>query len=282
VITSFDELVRERPEWASWIAVVAAAVADIDDPAWDAVDPCRASAADDDAPLLALRTLNVDRAAVQRHVDRVMRHAAVDAAGETPWVSPLFDPLDVLEAAINRHGERLTQYAQSAGVDAERFRAVASLLAQPLLHACRRRCASDVAESWARGYCPVCGGWPAFAEVRGVERSRYLRCGDCGGEWESRCLECAFCGTSDHEQLISLVPEREFNGKTIDACNACRGYVKVFTTLRGSLPAEVLLNDLATAELDIAAAMQGYRRIGEPGYALDAKVVEHDATERRR
>ena len=52
------------------------------------------------------------------------------------------------------------------------------------------------------GYCPVCGAWPAFAEMRGIERSRYLRCGRCGGGWQAQCLSCSYCGMTDHEELI--------------------------------------------------------------------------------
>ena len=33
---------------------------------------------------------------------------------------------------------------------------------------------------WQQGYCPICGGWPLLAELRGIELAQYLRCAACG------------------------------------------------------------------------------------------------------
>jgi FdhE protein len=122
------------------------------------------------------------------------------------------------------------------------------------------------------GYCPVCGAWPALAEVRGIERSRYFRCGRCGGEWQSHCLLCPYCGMNDHKELVSLVPEKSGSNSVIEACKRCLGYVKTFTTLQGSLPAKVLLDDLASVDLDVAALEQGYKRPPGAGYSLNVKI----------
>ena len=59
----------------------------------------------------------------------------------------------------------------------------------------------------------------------------------------------------------------------IDACKRCLGYVKTFTTLQGSPPANVMVDDLASVDLDIAALEQGYRRPEGAGYSLDIKIV---------
>jgi FdhE protein len=126
-------------------------------------------------------------------------------------------------------------------------------------------------------YCPVCGAWPALAEVRGIERSRHFRCGRCGGEWQSRCLLCPFCGMADHNELVSLVPENSGSNAVIDACKRCLGYVKTFTMLQGSPPAKVLLDDLGSVELDVAALEQGYRRPQGNGYLLNVTVSDSSA-----
>jgi FdhE protein len=123
------------------------------------------------------------------------------------------------------------------------------------------------------GYCPLCGAWPAFAEVRGIERLRYLRCGRCGGQWEAHPLRCLFCNMDDHEQLLSLVPQNDASStRLIEACKHCSGYLKSFTTLQGSDPLAVALDDLASVDLDTAAVEQGYRRPDGPGYPLDTTV----------
>ena len=43
---------------------------------------------------------------------------------------------------------------------------------------------------WQQGYCPICGGWPLLAELRGIELAQYLRCAACGSGWRSRRMFC--------------------------------------------------------------------------------------------
>jgi FdhE protein len=120
----------------------------------------------------------------------------------------------------------------------------------------------------------VCGSWPAFAEVRGIDRSRYFRCGRCGSEWYARALVCAFCGLSDHQQLTSLVPAKTDMHAVIDACHGCRGYVKAFTRLQGCAPSAVMIEDLASVDLDMAAIEQGYARPPGTGCRLGVALTE--------
>jgi FdhE protein len=78
---------------------------------------------------------------------------------------------------------------------------------------------------------------------------------------------------TDHEQLVSLVPEKG-TARVVDACKRCLGYVKIFTTLQGSPPGEVFLDDLASVDLDVAALEQGYKRAQGTGYSIDVVVVD--------
>lgn len=84
---------------------------------------------------------------------------------------------------------------------------------------------------------------------------------------------------NDHEQLVSLVPEKSGAGRMIEACKRCLGYVKTFTTLEGSAPAKVILDDLASVDLDVAAVEQGYKRPQGTGYALDITIIGNGATQ---
>ena len=67
------------------------------------------------------------------------------------------------------------------------------------------RCAAltDI-DKWDRGYCPVCGAWPALAELVGAEKRRVLRCGRCGTWWSWLVLLCPYCGNDDHRTLGTL------------------------------------------------------------------------------
>ena len=78
---------------------------------------------------------------------------------------------------------------------------------------------------------------------------------------------------NDHNQLVSLVPEKSGSNSVIDACKRCLGYVKTFTKLQGSPAAKVVLDDLATVDLDVAALEQGYKRPQGAGYSLNVTVT---------
>jgi FdhE protein len=86
-------------------------------------------------------------------------------------------------------------------------------------------------------------------------------------------LFCPYCGNTDHEKQVSLIAENSFKS-AIDACKVCLGYVKIFTTLQGSPPERVILGDLASVEMDVAAAEQGYRRPQGTGYSFNVAVSE--------
>jgi FdhE protein len=79
---------------------------------------------------------------------------------------------------------------------------------------------------------------------------------------------------TDHEQLVSLVPEQGGTTRVIEACKRCLGYVKTRTTLQASPAARVILDDLASVDLDVAALEHGYRRPQGLGYSLDLTLVD--------
>ncbi|MGZ5164709.1 MAG: formate dehydrogenase accessory protein FdhE [Burkholderiales bacterium] len=272
------DLRRRYPEWTPWLAVIGALLEEIEDPSWDAAVPLGTLSQASTVPLLAKADLQVDERAASRTFEKLTRAAARSSVPQMASVrSASYAKLDVLrlfQAALNRDSEGLQEFASVAGADPDAFRAVAALAPMPFLHACNRHWASSLPESWVEGYCPICGAWPAFADVRGIERARYFRCGGCGAAWQAHCLFCPYCGTTDHEALGTLVPARSESNSAVDTCNGCRGYLKTFTTLQGSSPATVILDDLASVELDLAALERGYKRPSGAGYALDVTVTE--------
>ena len=59
----------------------------------------------------------------------------------------------------------------------------------------------------------------------------------------------------------------------IEVCDGCRGYLKTFTTSTSIRPRDVLLEDLATLALDMAALERDYRRPAATGCAVAVGVV---------
>jgi FdhE protein len=271
---ALNGLRRERPEWEPWLIVVDEILREAGGSAWEAAVPAAVQTQRTAVPLLAGTTLTLEAALVRRLFERLIRAASRVGTPKMASLKPaLHADLEwapLFTAAVCQD----TEIAAVAGADAEALHAVIALLPVPFLHACNRRWASSISASWVEGYCPVCGSLPAFAEVRGIERNRYFRCGRCGGEWHARALNCPYCAMSDHDELVSLVPEKGDSNAVIDACQRCLGYVKTFTRLQGCSPGAVMLEDLASVDLDVAAIEHGFARPPSPGFALGITVTD--------
>jgi FdhE protein len=278
-----ETLKRQRPEWSPWLAVVEEALKETKDARWDAAVPERAGASDRNAPLLAGTTIVVNGAEVRRLLQRLVDVAARNGTPKMTTakfaVRDAIDTSALFRASICLDTDQIESLAEASGADAEALQGITALLSVPLLHACQRRWAAVTPRSWIQGYCPICGSWPAFAEMRGIERSRHFRCNRCGGEWHAQILHCAYCGNSNHDDLVTLVPDTLGSRGAVEACRRCRGYVKVFTTLQGCPPESVMLEDLGSVDLDVAALEQDYTRPSSPGYSMTLAV---NATERGR
>jgi len=279
--TDLRELGHQRPEWEPWLAVVQEVLRETADVKWDAVVPDRDEALESKAPLLSGAVIAIETTWLRRWTEHLIKTASRSATEKMATLNGALretaDTLPLFKASLRLDESALKRIAVNCDADPDAFQAVAALLPVPFLHACNRRWAHSVPQDWVEGYCPVCGAWPAVAEVRGIDRSRYLRCGRCAGEWQVNCLVCPYCGMTDHEQLVSLIPEQGGNTRVIEACKRCLGYVKAFTTLQASPAARVMLDDLASVNLDIAALEHGYKRLQGPGYRFDVTVVDKPA-----
>jgi FdhE protein len=312
--TALHVLKHRRPEWEPWLAVVEEILREAGTQAWDVavsalgaeapgakaagmgVDaptakvaarpaevPGVSAAAQTAVPLLAGMTIPLAASLVRRLLERLIRTASMSGPPKMATLGAVLrknlDVLALFTASLRQDTERVKEVAAS-GADAEALQAVVALLPVPFLQACNRRWASSIAESRETRYCPVCGSWPAFAEVRGIERRRYFRCRRCGGAWHAHSLSCPYCAMSDHDALVTLLPENAGSHAVIEACNRCLGYVKTLTTLQGCPPATVMLEDLASVDLDVVALDHGYRRPTGQGYSLDVTVIDKGATRR--
>jgi FdhE protein len=279
-----NALRQKRPEWEPWLLVVAEILRETGAPNWDAAVPAGADASRTSVPLLAGATLALPSSTVRRLLKRLIRIASRTGIEKMATLEAALradvDILPLFTASVCQDSDGVEAFATASGADAEAVHAVAGLLPLPFLHACHRRWASSISESWLEGYCPVCAGWPAFAEVRGIERSRCFRCGRCGGEWHARPLWCPYCHTNDHDSFVALVPENGGSNVVIDGCRHCLGYVKTLTRLQGCPRDAVMIEDLASVDLDIAALQHGYRRPSGAGHPLEITVTDTAATRR--
>jgi len=258
-----SSLKRDQPTFRPWLSVIEIALTAAADPAWEASARAVAPAAEGEVAL-AGASIPVDRKAVAALVKRLLAAAAEAPASDNGWrLVPArigrLDPARWLVATIEQDPSLLDEVAAQLEVPTAVVVPIADLAALPLLQACGRRFA-DRCSTWSEGHCPICGAWPTLAEMRGLERGRRLRCGRCGADWGSVPLLCPYCGNDDHESLTSLVPEKGGESRRIDACNRCRGYLKALAQLGPIRPELLVLEDLASVELDLAAIERGYQR----------------------
>jgi FdhE protein len=111
---------------------------------------------------------------------------------------------------------------------------------------------------WRRGYCWCCGAWPLLGEYRGLEQSRFLRCGVCAAEWEIDRIVCPMCDNRAFHDFLSLSVEGEATHQRAVACARCHTYVKQIATLGPIPPPQLVVSDLATLDLDLIAAERSY------------------------
>ena len=233
-------------------------------------------------PLLGEAELvcEVDDVATElRQLARNLSETSVEgSAGQRTAERLATEELDVgplLEDALNGDADAIARAAVAGGYDATAFAQLLELALQPVLWEAAARCATltDV-DRWDRGYCPVCGSWPALAELVGAEKRRVLRCGRCGTSWSWLVLLCPYCGNDDHRTLGTLTPEDVRPGSAsptsgesrsrdrVDVCERCHGYVKSIATFHSVPTPRLAAEDAGTVHLDVGARAAGYTRPG--------------------
>jgi FdhE protein len=215
-------------------------------------------------PLLRGETLDVGWPAVKRRLQDVVCVLAQRRADAAPTLaravqSGQLDIAELTSAVLAGQPHSIHERAESLGLDVPLTAAVLSLTLFPVLAAVRAGLEPLLsAGSWTEGYCPVCGSYPKLGEFRGLEQTRFLRCGLCAAEWQFPRLRCPCCGNRDHRQLGYLHVEGEEGKCRAGTCEECRQYVKMVSTLTPLSPLQILVTDVATVHLDLLAADRGF------------------------
>ena len=166
--------------------------------------------------------------------------------------------------ALRREQGAMRAAATRAGLGHDLLWLVADLGVSPFVHTlldsvfgAATEPLTTALDTWSRGYCPLCGSWPALAERPGD--SRRLRCSLCAAAWELPGGHCLYCGERG-ESFVVLTPDASHPGRTLETCGGCKGYGKVLDTDE-SVPFPLLaLADLDSMDLDMAAMHAGFAR----------------------
>jgi FdhE protein len=216
-------------------------------------------------PLLRGETLTLDVAAFRKRwrgicaAVRRQQHGGEAASLAKALRPDGLDAQDMANELLGGRPEAIHARCDSLGLDAALVGTVLRWTLFPVLTHWRVRLAELCQESrWERGHCAICGSWPVLAEFRGLEQTRHLRCGLCAFGWEMPRLWCPFCDTRDHRQLGYFFVEGEEGKQRVATCDACRGYVKTVTTLTELSEPGLLVAEMTTLPLDLAAAERGF------------------------
>jgi FdhE protein len=276
--TRLAELQRRHPEWQAWLRLVGEAERAVGDAGWSR--PLDFSHSTQDAssgtPLLHGGMLRIEAVPARELLQRLALIASdfPGAASLRRYRPRAGDAARLLVAAVRQDGDDIAEVARASEIDVGALTSMAHFAALPLLRSAGQSLQDRIPEHWPQGYCPVCAAWPIFAERRGLDRSRRLRCGRCAAQWEVQWLYCIYCNEGNHEQLASLEPEERAETLKVETCASCNGYLKSIATLQGFPDFELLLQDLETVELDLVALERGYHRPAQSGFALDMTVAD--------
>jgi len=228
-----------------------------------------ATAIREGTPLLQAGGISVDPDDVREELRRVSRDLAETAELGTAaqrtaelLAGAELDVAALLAPALARDRAAIEREAARLEADGDALAQMLELALQPFLWEAATQCAAlaDL-DAWDRGYCPVCGAWPALAELVGPEKRRVLRCVRCGSGWSWLILLCPYCGNDDHRTLRSL--QEQGAAQRVDLCERCHGYVKATQSYAPTSAVRLVAEDVATLDLDVAATEAGYRRPGD-------------------
>ncbi|MGQ0765628.1 MAG: formate dehydrogenase accessory protein FdhE [Gemmatimonadota bacterium] len=214
-------------------------------------------------PAMSNVRLHVDSKRLLHLLTDLTRIAALEVPARSRLASLAFDrrsTLELVTAAVAQDRDGTERVGGLMGVDPGVLTMLAAMTAVPVLVQARAALSYEsMLDHWGEGWCRVCGGWPLLSELRGLERSRRMRCGRCGDDWELPWLQCAFCGESDHHKLCELLPQTGGERK-VDGCRTCNGYVKSIPGLSPLSIVGLLAVDAESVPLDLAALAEGFSR----------------------
>jgi FdhE protein len=239
----------------------------------------------DGTPLLHGEAIDPDLAFCQDLFGRLLntlqeRPESAEAAGDIACAAATgrLELEPALCEALVGNAEHLFELAARAALPADMLATVLELTVRPVLQALATELKPPLreTEAWIRGYCPVCGAWPGLAELQMAEQQRHPRCLRCGADWAALRLLCAYCGNEDHRSLGYLRGEREPRFR-VEVCERCKGYLKAVNVFEPNAPEYLVLEDLASVHLDVAALERGYIRNEGSGFRLDFARGEAEA-----
>jgi FdhE protein len=211
--------------------------------------------------------------------EALARGGAGDAADHirTQISETRMDAGSLLGASLKRDQVAIRTGAQHRGLAPDLLWLVAELAVTPFAY--ELQCALFAAatpesplraalDAWNHGYCPLCGSWPALAEVAATHR--ILRCSFCALAWELTSYACVYCNEGG-DAFVTAAPDVERKDRRVEICKACGSYLKTVDVPELSPFPLLAISDLETMDLDMAAMERGYKRPAVRDFSMKQK-----------
>ena len=173
-------------------------------------------------------------------------------------------PLAELSRELRAQGRDAWSDLLHAGWTAHSASDAAGLLAQaylqPYAELLRSRAQlHPTATSYA--LCPFCNRKPALGVLRqmGDGGARSMVCSFCLAEWEFRRIVCPGCG-EENDKKLDVFTATDFDYIRVECCDSCKTYIKTIDLTKNG-HAEPLVDELASAPLDLWAREHGYAKL---------------------
>src|SRR2546426_1851968 len=154
-------LAVDHPEWRPLLVLIEETLRETKRPHWIRWVPALENHGSDGRPLLDGAVIKVAPRLIERWIRRILGSAADTGTDveslATAMAAGRLSPRFLFETAMSQNVERLDELARVQRDDRGVLRALAPLIAMPMLQACRTAWTDRVPAEWASGDCPICG-----------------------------------------------------------------------------------------------------------------------------
>jgi FdhE protein len=137
---------------------------------------------------------------------------------------------------------------------------LAQVFLQPYAELMRSRALRHLSHT-AYALCPFCNRKPGLGVLRqmGDGGARSMICSFCLAEWEFRRIVCPGCGEEDDRKL-PVFSASDLDYIRVECCDSCKTYIKSIDLTKNGR-AEAMVDELASAPLDLWAREHGYAKL---------------------
>ncbi len=133
-----------------------------------------------------------------------------------------------------------------------------SLIARVLLERRAREITQVLGEfNWEKGYCPICGEFPAVALIEEEGGKRFLHCSSCGHAWRFTRVVCPNCENEAQQGMDYFYVENKTQESAF-VCEKCKKYLVTLYRAGSLHDRDMDISAISLVHLDMIMQEKGY------------------------